>query len=182
MDGDIKLGTGDELQLVGFEVENELYGVDILLVQEIIKEEYEITKIPNAPSYVKGIINLRGNVIPIIDLRRRFELVHEGEESFVFHARRKGVTGKEENTLVGKRKKKTRKIIIIAKGNKRAGIIVDAVTQVIRIPRHYIEPPPPIISGVSSKFFEGIARIENKVIIIIDVDTIMVSEEVAGVK
>jgi purine-binding chemotaxis protein CheW len=178
----IREQIGNELQLVGFEVENEFYGVDILLVQEIIKEEYEITKIPNAPGYVIGIINLRGNVIPIIDLRKRFELVHEGDEGFIFHSRKKGTDLKESIALVGKRKKKTRKIIIIAKGNKRAGIIVDAVTQVIRVPRHYIEPPPPIISGVSSKFFEGIARIENKVIIIIDVDTIMVSEEVTEVK
>ena len=114
--------TGEELlQLVSFNLGDEEFGVEILRVQEI-NRVMDITKIPKSPDFVDGVINLRGKVIPVINLRRRFGL-EERED--------------DKNT----------RIVVVEIDAKTIGFIVDAVSEVLRIPSSTIEPPPPLVAG-----------------------------------
>lgn len=135
------------LQLVTFTLNKEEYAVNILSVQEINRIT-EITRVPNAPDYVEGVINLRGKVIPVINLRKKFNLqVREIDESS--------------------------RVIIMDIMGVTYGLIVDAVSEVLRIPADIVEPPPPMASSFSSMFIKGIAKLENRLIILIDIDRLL---------
>jgi purine-binding chemotaxis protein CheW len=134
------------LQLVTFTLKDEEYAVDILSVQEINRIT-EITKVPKSPHYVEGVINLRGRVMPAINLRKKF--------------------GFEEKAI-----DETSRVIIIDKEGITSGLIVDSVSEVLRIPSNIVEPPP-ITSEMNSKYIKGIAKLENKLIILIDIDNLM---------
>ena len=143
--------VGDQvLQLVTFTLRNEEYAVDILNVQEINRIT-EITQVPNAPSYVEGVINLRGKVMPVINLRKKF-----------------GLEDKETDD--------TSRIIIMDIQGVTNGLVVDSVSEVLRIPADIVEPPPPMSSEVSSKFIKGIAKLETRLIILIDIDELLGGE------
>lgn len=133
-----------ELQLVGFCLGEEEYGVEILKIQEI-NRMLAISKIPRAPEYVEGIINLRGKVIPIINLRKRFGLE------------------KKENS------KQTR-IIVVEVNKKILGIVVDSVSEVIRLPSNTVEPTPPVISGKGAEYISGVGKIGEKLLILLDLE------------
>jgi purine-binding chemotaxis protein CheW len=135
------------LQLVTFTLRNEEYAVDILNVQEINRIT-EITQVPNSPSYVEGVINLRGKVMPVINLRKKF-----------------GFEDKETDD--------TSRIIIMDIKGVTNGLVVDAVSEVLRIPTDIVEPPPPMSSDISSKFIKGVAKLENRLIILIDIDELL---------
>lgn len=140
--------VGEEvLQFVTFTLNNEQYAVDILNVQEINRIT-EITKVPNAPKYVEGVINLRGKVIPVINLRIKFCL--------------------DEKTTDD-----TSRIIIMEINGITNGLIVDSVSEVLRVPSSIIEPAPPMSSDLSSKFIKGIAKMQDKLIILIDIDKLI---------
>jgi purine-binding chemotaxis protein CheW len=139
------------LQLVTFSIGNEEFGVEILKVQEINKM-MQVTKIPNSPSFVEGVINLRGKVIPIINLRNKLRL-----------------PPKEHN--------KNTRIIVMEIQGKTIGFIVDAVSEVLRIPRSITEPPPPMIGGVSSEYIVSVGKLEDRLLILLDVDRILSNEE-----
>jgi purine-binding chemotaxis protein CheW len=134
----------DLLQLVGFRIENELFGVEILKVKEIDRL-MEITKVPNSPDFVEGVINLRGIIIPVVDLRKRFKLHDKGHDE------------------------KTR-IVVIEVDHQTVGIIVDEVSHVIRIPRNIIEPPPPMVAGIGSEYIQGVGKLEKELLILLDMD------------
>lgn len=136
-----------EEQLVTFSLGSEEFGVDIMCVQEIIRIP-PITRVPKAPIYVEGVINLRGNVIPVISLRTRF-----------------GMTRMEETDLS--------RIIVLQVQTKVFGIRVDAVTEVLRIDSAGIEPPPPIALGMDSQFIRGVGKIGERLLIILELDQIM---------
>jgi len=139
------------LQLVTFSLENEIYAVDILNVQEINRIT-GITKVPNAPSYVEGVINLRGKVIPVINLRKKFGLyTKDADESS--------------------------RIIIMDIQGVTYGLMVDSVSEVLRIPSDIVEPPPPMASSMSGMFIRGIAKLENKLIILINIDRLMAQSD-----
>ena len=143
--------AGAEMQLVVFELGDESYGVDISRVQDINRMQ-EITEIPHAPESVVGVINLRGRVIPVIDLRKRFglpEAVHT---------------------------KDTRIVVVHLEGNL-IGVIVDAVSQVLRIPADIVEPPSPVLAGVDSKYLRGIAKLDDKLVILLDLDYVLSRRE-----
>jgi purine-binding chemotaxis protein CheW len=145
----------DELmQLVGFVIDNELFGVDILMVQEIIRE-MPFTPIPNSPDFIEGVINLRGNIIPVIDLRRRLNTRATGSP-------------------------KTDIWIIILNINKRVvGFIVDSVTQVLKVPVSGIKPPPEIVvSGLQSQYISGVCRIDERLLILLDFNRILLVDEI----
>jgi len=145
--------VGEEiLQFVTFTLNNEEYAVDILSVQEINRIT-EITRVPNSAEYVEGVVNLRGKVIPIINLRNKF--------------------GFEE-----KPKDDSSRIIIMEINNITNGLIVDAVSEVLRIPSSIIEPAPPMSSEENSQFIRGIAKLDNRLIILLDIDR-LISEDVA---
>lgn len=146
-----------EQQLVGFSLGDEEYGVDILKVQEI-NRMVSISRIPKAPDYIEGIINLRGKVIPIINLRVRF-----------------GLEKKNNN-------KQTRIVVVDIKG-KILGIVVDAVSEVLRLASNTIEPPPPLVSGKGVDYIKGVGKIKEKLLILLDLEKIFceVEEEIMDV-
>ena len=141
--GSKKGATSDELlQLVSFKIGNEEFGVDILKVQEI-NRMVEITKVPQAPSYVEGVINLRGKVIPIVDLRKRFNL--ELKEA-------------DKNT----------RIVVVDIEGSIIGMVVDSVSEVLRLPSDTLEPAPEIVTGVNSEYIKGVAKLEDRLLIFLD--------------
>jgi len=130
------------LQLVTFKVDNEEFAVDILKVQEINKM-IDITRIPNAPPFVEGVINLRGKIIPIVDLRKRL-----------------GFGGKEYD--------KSTRIIVIELDGMVLGFIVDSVSEVLRISDATVEPPPSLVAGVESDYIEGVGKLDNRLLILLE--------------
>ncbi len=139
------------LQLVTFSIGVEEFGVDILKVQEIIRT-MEITKVPRAQDFVEGVINLRGKVIPIIDLRRRFGLDSKGHDK---HTR----------------------IIVIEINNMIVGFVVDSVSEVLRVPAGTVEPPPPVVAGVESEYISGVGKLQDRLLILLDLDKLLSNED-----
>ncbi len=153
-DGPRTAAKEDEIQLVTFRLGKEEFGLGIEDVQEINRLDH-ITSVPRAPSFVEGVMNLRGNVIPAIDLRKRFDME------------------------AGTRDESTR-VMIINMGGKLTGLIVDAVSEVIRLTQRYIEPPPEVIQGDSkTEFIKGLGKIDNnnRMILLIDVSKILSMKE-----
>lgn len=140
-----------EHQLVVFELENEKYGVDIASVEGIIKMQ-EITRLPHAPEFIEGITNLRGTIVPVVDLRTRF-----------------GLPPKEPT--------RDTRIVIANMDSSKVGIIVDAVTQVIRMPEDKIEPPPQMSVTINSAFIKNIAKLESELVILLDLGKVLSTEE-----
>jgi purine-binding chemotaxis protein CheW len=142
-------GTTD--QYLTFIVEKEEYGVDILRVQEI-KGWDRVTPLPNTPSYVKGVINLRGTIVPIIDLRKRFALdeVPYGPTTVVIMLN-----------------------VQSEQGQRIMGIVVDAVSEVYNVPTEDLKPAPDIGSGVGAEVVKGLATVENKMVILLDIDRLL---------
>jgi len=140
-----------EHQLVVFELGKEHYGVDISAVESIIKMQ-PITVVPHTPSFVEGVTNLRGSVLPVIDLRKRFGLSLDDIS-------------------------KNSRIVVIALGKTKVGMIVDAVSEVLSIPEDAIEPPPPMVTSVDTTFIIGIAKIETKLVILLDLSKVLSIQE-----
>ncbi|MCF6268186.1 MAG: chemotaxis protein CheW [Melioribacteraceae bacterium] len=139
------------LQLVSFKIGNEEFGVDILKVQEI-NRMLNITEVPNSPKFVNGVVNLRGRIIPVIDTRIKL------------------------NLPIIKHDHKTRIIIVELKG-KTAGFIVDEVSEVLRIPKNITEAPPAIISGINSDYIIAVAKLEERLLILLDLEKILSTKE-----
>ena len=141
----------DEQQLVVFDLSTESYGVDIGAVREIIRLQ-DITKVPRTPEFVEGVINLRGKVIPVVDLRKRFGLP-AGEES------------------------KENRIVVVDIGAQDIGVIVDAVTEVLRIDTGSVEPPSSVITTADSEYLLGIAKLDSRLIILLDLEQVLTEVE-----
>ena len=146
----------EEMQLVIFDLAGEAYGVVIQAVLEIIRMQ-EITTIPQAPYFVKGVINLRGKVIPVADLRKRFSMP-AAEES------------------------KESRIVVVDIGGQAIGMTVDAVTEVTRIPAGTVEPPSAVITTSDSDYLMGIAKLESGMIILLDLTRVLAEVEPAVVE
>ena len=140
-------------QIVSFRLADEEYGVDIMRAQEIIMMG-QITRMPEVPDFICGLINLRGHVIPIVDLRKRFGL--EAKEN-------------DEHT----------RIIVANVGDKTIGIVVDAVTEVLRIGPDQIEPPPSSITGIDHDYIRGLIMLEDKLLILLNIDRLLSHDEQA---
>jgi len=139
------------LQLVSFKIGPEEFGVDITKVQEI-NRMVEITKVPQAPRFVEGVINLRGKVIPIIDLRMRL-----------------GVNAQAND--------KNTRIVVVDIADRVMGMIVDSVSEVLRIPTSTIEPPPHIATGANAEYIQGVAKLDNRLLIFLDLSKVIDTEE-----
>ena len=146
----------EEMQLVIFDLAGEAYGVVIQAVLEIIRMQ-EITTIPQAPYFVKGVINLRGKVIPVADLRKRFSMP-AAEES------------------------KESRIVVVDIGGQAIGMTVDAVTEVTRIPAGTVEPPSAVITTDDSDYLLGIAKLDSGMIILLDLTRVLAEVEPAVVE
>jgi purine-binding chemotaxis protein CheW len=129
-------GKSEELlQLVSFNIGEEEFGVDILKVQ-----------------YVDGVINLRGKVIPIIDLRRRF-----------------GMERKEHD--------KNTRIVVVELSGKVVGFVVDAVSEVLRIPKSVTEPPPPIVAGVEAEYITAVGKLDDRLLILLELEKVLSGDD-----
>lgn len=155
---DRKASLADEMdaetQVVCFRLMNEEFGTDIMSVQEIIRVD-DITAVPKSPSFVEGIVNLRGAVLPVVDLRSRFNLERQERT--------------EQN-----------RIIVVNIAGKTTGVIVDSVSEVLRIPNREIEQAPNIITEeVDSKFISGLAKLNQgkRLIILLEVNSILTADE-----
>jgi len=139
------------LQLVTFRIGNEEFGFDIFKVKEINKM-MDITQIPNSQSAVKGVVNLRGSVIPVVSLREKLNF-----------------TDKEYTSST--------RIIVVEYQSKSLGFIVDEVDEVLRIESSIIEKPPEMTTTVESAYINGVAKLENRLLILLDLDKILTQDE-----
>lgn len=138
------------MQIVSFHVGAEEFGLEILRVQEIIRVK-ELTRVPNLPPYVEGVINLRGSVIPVISLRRCFALESRSSD------------------------KQTR-IVVVEMRSGVLGFVVDSVSEVLRIPTETVEPPP-LLGKVEREYVSGVGKLENRLLLLLDVDKLITASE-----
>ncbi|MGD0975184.1 MAG: chemotaxis protein CheW [Candidatus Korobacteraceae bacterium] len=138
---------GKEIQLVGFRIGRETFGVPIGLVREIVRM-MEITAVPEAPDYVEGVINLRGRIIPVIDLRKRF---------------------REPGIKVDKRNR----ILVAELEGRLVGLIVDAASEVLKMANGDIEPPPELLQENDLSYVTGLGKRNGKLIILVDVEKLL---------
>ena len=139
------------IQHVIFRLDDEEYGLDIMNVYGIEKDQ-EVVKIPNTPEYIEGIINLRGEILPVYNLRKKFNLKDKQSSSEA-------------------------KIIVTQANNMQVGFVVDSVAEILHIEDDVIEKAPKIITGVDRKYIKSVAKLENRMVIILDIDLVLNEEE-----
>ena len=139
------------LQLVVFNVGKELYGVGIDKVQEIVRVP-EVTEVPDAPVFLEGVINLRGKVVPVIDLRKRLR-------------------------LQGIEKTRSTRVLITENGRSKVGLLVDSVSEVLKVQPDSVEEPPEMISAIGVEYITGVVKAEERLIIILDIKKILSVDE-----
>ena len=140
-----------QVQLVTFQVGGEEFGLDVFAVHEILRHQ-AVTPVPRAPAFVEGVLDVRGTVVPVVDLRRRFEVAE--------------VTYTDET-----------RIVLVDFGGERLGLVVDSVTEVLRAPETSVSAPPAYIRGLAAEFMRGIVRYDGRLIILMDLERILSSEE-----
>lgn len=146
------------MQLVGFKIGTELFGVSILKVQEIIRSA-PITTVPNSPDFIEGIINLRGNIVPVIDLRKRLNILNKESDY--------------ERSW----------ILILNVADRVTGFIVDFVTKVMKIDENTVEPPPDIVvAGLESQYIRGVCKLDKNLLILLDFNRILRVDEFKKLK
>ncbi len=136
-----------DLQIVGLRIGRETYGVPISLVREIVRVP-EITAVPNAQKYVEGVINLRGKIISVVDLRKRF-----------------GETDVEIN--------KKNRIVVVELENRTVGLIVNSASEVLKIPPSDIEPPSSVFLNGEIDYVTGVGKLNNRLIILVDLNKVL---------
>jgi purine-binding chemotaxis protein CheW len=140
-------GTASEEHVVIFRLADEFYALDIQAVQEIVRMQ-AITSIPGSDAWVEGITNLRGRVVPVIDLRKRC-----------------GVEAREYTSET--------RIVVVSSVTGMVGLIVDAVSEVMRIPGEQIEPPSAIVTVPENTYLRGIAKLEDQLVSLMDLDGVL---------
>jgi purine-binding chemotaxis protein CheW len=151
---------GAQIQLVTFQICEELYGVDIMDVKEIVRVQ-DIRSIPNAPVYIEGLFNLRGEIIPIISLHKRFHLP-------------KTQLGEDEELLSG--------FIIIEIDGMKLGVIIDRVERVVSIETQNIQPPPQVLTGIGSEYIQGVVNRETGYLILLDIRKLFSAKELRKIE
>ncbi len=148
----VETESGDEvIQLVTFRLKDETYGINVMQVQEVLRVT-EIAPVPGAPAYVLGIINLRGNVVTVIDTRSRF-----------------GLPGTEVDD--------TSRIVIIESEEQVFGILVDSVAEVVELRHSEIDPAPHIGNEESARYIQGVASSDEELLIVVDLNKLLTEEE-----
>lgn len=137
-------------QLVTFHLDGEEYAIDILKVQEIIRM-LDVTRVPNTPAFVEGVINLRGKVVPVIGLRERFGLPRREFEG-------------------------QSRIVVVEVGGTVAGLVVDSVSEVLRISEAIVEPPPQL-AKMDRDYISGVGKLQDRLLLLLDVDRLMSDTE-----
>lgn len=141
----------DLRQFVSFVVGGEEFGVNILTVQEIIRPT-DITRVPHAPDFVEGVINLRGRILPVIDLRTRF-----------------GFPEREQDEDM--------RIILVEIGDQTVGFMADSVREVMRVDVTSIEPAPELAVGIDAGYLRGVAKLEERLLILLDLESLLSDAE-----
>ncbi len=149
-----------QIQLVTFQISEELYGVDIMDVKEIVRVQ-EIRAIPNAPGYVEGLFNLRGEIIPIISLHKRFHL-------------KKAQLDEDEELLSG--------FIIIDIDGMKLGVIIDRVERVMSIEAQDVQPPPQMLTGIGAEYIQGVINRESGYLILLDIRKLFSAKELRKIE
>jgi purine-binding chemotaxis protein CheW len=149
------VAMADQNQLVTFQLGEELYGINIMDVKEIVRAQ-DIRSIPNAPGYVEGIFNLRSEIIPIVNLHKRFHL--------------KRMAASEEDELLSG-------FIILDIDGMKLGVIIDRVSRVVTIERENIQPPPQMLSGIGAEYITGVVRQEQGYLIILNIRDLFNAKE-----
>jgi len=137
----------DELHIVGFQIGRETYGVPIASLHEIVGVP-EITAVPDAPEYLEGVINLRGKIVSVMDLRKRF--------------------GEKQATL-----KSRNRILVVEHSGRLAGLIVDSASEVVKIPRADVEPPPAVFQEGGLNCVTGLAKVKGRLIVLLDMGKLL---------
>lgn len=138
-------------QVVSFRIGKEYFGVQIQTVQEIVRVP-EITAVPEMPSFVEGVINLRGKIVSIVDLSKRLK-------------------------IQGGARAKSNRILIVEVDNNVVGLLVDAVSAILRIPPESIEPAPDIVTSVGTEYIQGVGKLPDRLIILLDLKNILRPDE-----
>ena len=140
-------GAGSQIELLGFMLSDEEYALDVLEIKEIVRLQ-TITAVPRSPAWLKGIVTLRGVIVPIFDLRSRLglaEVDHGGDT----------------------------RIIVVYRGEEFAGLIVDSITQVMRLPTESVEPPPQTIGMVEAEYLRGVVRHRDRLVILLNLSRVV---------
>jgi purine-binding chemotaxis protein CheW len=140
-----------QIQLVTFRVGGEEFGLDVFAVHEILRHT-AVTPVPKAPLFVEGVLDVRGALVPVVDLRKRFEVAE---------------VGTDDDT----------RIVLVDFQGERLGLVVDAVTEVLRVPETAVLPPPKYVAGLAAEFIRGIVRLEGRLIVLVEMDRILGSAE-----
>lgn len=140
-----------QVQLVTFRVGGEEFGLDVFQVHEILRWQ-EPTPVPKAPAFVEGVLDVRGALVPVIDLRKRFEVPQ---------------LAYDDDT----------RIVLVDFQGERLGLVVDAVTEVLRAPETAVSPPPAFFKGLSAEFLRGIVRLEGRLVVLLDLEKVLSSQE-----
>jgi len=144
--------SGGEVQLAVFKVAGEEFALDIMEIMEIIRPQ-KITKVPKAPAFVEGIINLRGKIVPVLEMRGRFGSAASGDPK---HAR----------------------IIIVKAGESLFGIVVDEVSEVMYLSRDQIDSTPDVVKGVDVEYLKNVGKVGDRLILILDTGKLLTKEEI----
>jgi purine-binding chemotaxis protein CheW len=146
-----QLAMAKDLQIVGFRVGRETFGVPISLVHEIVRVP-EITAVPDAPTYVEGVINLRGRIVPVVDLRKRFG--------------QKEINGNKKN-----------RILVAEVEGKMVGLMVDAASEVLKLPPSEVDLPPSVVDEANQNYVTGVGKVNGRLIILVDLTKIVRGNE-----
>jgi len=141
----------NEIQIACFRLGEDLYAADIMRIKEIIRPQ-KLTSLPKSPAFVEGVLNLRGTVIPVIDLRKRFDFP---------------AASHDKNT----------RLLIITVGKQLLGLEVDEVTEVITLHVKDIKPPPQVVNGVSAEYLVGVCLAKDSLIMLLNLDKILTDRE-----
>jgi purine-binding chemotaxis protein CheW len=144
-----------EIQIVGFRIGRETFGLPIAMVREIVRVP-EITAVPNAPDYIEGVINLRGRIVPVVDLRKRF-----------------GEKFPEPN--------KKNRVVVVEIARRAIGLIVNSASEVLRIPPSEIEQPDRVFHENEMSYITGVAKLKGRLVILIDLNRILQNVELRGI-
>lgn len=146
----------DELQVVVFTLDKEEYCVPVMQVREIVPHT-QPTRIPHTPAFIEGVINLRGTITSVLDLRKRFGL---------------GDASHNDET----------RIIVVDLAEESLGFLVDSVSEVLRLPSNTFEPPPPQVVSVDTTFIQGVGKVGERLLILLDLERVLSHSEMAELK